>query len=192
MLTKCYILHKWPRGNKDLIIVLRKLSGMVQLAIKIHFCSLLLLAGKFHVADRDNIVNPWYKITAAVLVMIIAIIHNRMLHSSLWIHQLRVTMKGARSKSPTLSEQSINLLQGHISKLGMHLSNSAYPRDIAARTKFLIFSQPNWEYKSSDSKNQQFFEWMSIFNDKAIYTQYEARCNKIYIVVNAKLKERKV
>ena len=48
-------------------------------------------------------------------------------------------MKGARSKSPTLSEQSINLLQGHISKLGMHLSNSAYPRDIAARTKFLIF-----------------------------------------------------
>lgn len=33
---------------------------------------------------------------------------------------------------------------------------------------------------------------MSIFNDKAIYTQYEARCNILYIVVNAKLKERKV
>lgn len=48
-------------------------------------------------------------------------------------------MKGARSKSPTLSEQSINLLQGHISKVGMHLSNSAYPRDIAGRTKLINF-----------------------------------------------------
>lgn len=165
---------------------------MVQLAIKKHFCSSLLLALKFHVADRDNVVNPWCKMTAAVLVMIIAIIHNRMLHSSLWIHQLHVTMKGARSKSPTLSEQSINLLQGHISKLGMHLSNSVYPRDIAARTKFLIFFPAKLGIQEFWFKNQQFFEWMSIFNDKAIYTQYEARCNKIYIVVNAKLKERKV
>ena len=81
------------------------------------------------------------KMTAAVLVMIIAIIHNRMLHSSLWIHQLHVTMKGARSKEQISNfiRISINLLQGRISKLGMHLSNSAYPRDIAARTKFLIF-----------------------------------------------------
>lgn len=180
MLTKCYILHRWPRGNKDLIIVLRKLSGMVQLAIKIHFCSLLLLAGKFHVADRDNIVNPWYKITAAVLVMIIAIIHNRMLHSSLWIHQLHVTMKGARSKSPTLSEQSINLLQGHISKLGMHLSKFCIPSRHSSKNKVLNFFpaklgiQEFWFTKINSSLSECPFSMIKLFtlNTKPGVTKY--------------------